>query len=210
MMTMRSFYHFCGHLGDHWRQRWYGWKASRLSGMTEKAVIWPASTRAQVPIRFGGAGSVVLEEDVSLGYRPAPRIGSGEILLQARGRARIRIGRGTAMSNNISLVAMDSIDIGEKCLIGDLVTIMDSDFHRVDPAERWQGSDPAAGVRIGNNVWLGSRVIVLKGVMIGDNTVVAAGAVVVRSLPANVVAAGVPAKVIRELAGRSGPGVGAD
>ena len=209
-MTMRSFYHFCGHLGDHWRQRWYGWKASRLSGMTEKAVIWPASTRAQVPIRFGGTGSVVLEEDVSLGYRPAPRIGSGEILLQARGRARIRIGRGTAMSNNISLVAMDSIDIGEKCLIGDLVTIMDSDFHRVDPAERWQGSDPAAGVRIGNNVWLGSRVIVLKGVMIGDNTVVAAGAVVVRSLPANVVAAGVPAKVIRELAGRSGPGVGAD
>ena len=122
------------------------------------------------------------------------------LLLPTRGQGRIRMGRGTPMSNNISMIATESIEIKEKCLIGDLVTIMDSDFHRLDPAQRWQGSDPSAPVRLGRNVWLGSRVVVLKGVSIGDNTVVAAGAVVSKSLPPNVVAVGVPARVmIREL-----------
>lgn len=52
---------------------------------------------------------------------------------------------------------------------------------------------------IGSNVWLGSRVMVFKGVTIGENTVVAAGSVVTKSLPANVIAAGVPERVIREI-----------
>lgn len=77
--------------------------------------------------------------------------------------------------------------------------IMDSDFHDLDPATRHSGTGGALPVQIGNNVWLGSRVIVQKGVSIGDNSVIAAGAVVTRPVPANVVAGGNPARVIREL-----------
>lgn len=201
MSTIRSLYHSACLAAEGLRQRWHRWQACTAAGLSDAAVHWPSTVLAQVPIRFGVSGAVVLEENVCLGYRPAPRIGSGEILLQTRGQGKIRIGRGTAMSNNISIIATESIEIGEKCLIGDLVTIMDSDFHRLDPAERWQGSDPAGPVRLGRNVWLGSRVLVLKGVSIGDNTVVAAGAVVSKSLPPNVLAAGVPARVIRELKG---------
>jgi maltose O-acetyltransferase len=94
---------------------------------------------------------------------------------------------------------MKSVVIGVGCQIGDLVTIFDCDFHEVTPSTRNQSPGEIAPVVIGANVWLGSRVIVLKGVKIGDNTVVAAGSVVTKSLPSNVIAAGVPAKVIREI-----------
>ena len=56
-----------------------------------------------------------------------------------------------------------------------------------------------APIRIGSRVWIGAGVVITKGVTIGDNSIVAAGAVVTRDIPANVIAAGVPAKVIREI-----------
>ena len=57
----------------------------------------------------------------------------------------------------------------------------------------------AAPIRIGRRVWIGANVVITKGVTIGDNSVIAAGAVVTRDIPANVVAGGVPAKVIKEI-----------
>lgn len=168
-----------------------------LSGGT---IDWHVTASAAVPIRVDGTGQVRIGERVNLGYVPAPRLGSGEILLQARGKdSYISIGRHTVTSNNIAVVAMISIEIGENCQIGDLVTIYDSDFHAVNPASRKKSTGEVAPVTIGNNVWLGSRVMVLKGVTIGDNTVVAAGSIVTKSLPPNVVAAGIPAKVVREI-----------
>lgn len=137
---------------------------------------------------------------MKLGYRPAPRFGNGEILLQARSKnSLIRIGAGCSTSNNLSIICRQAVEIGERALIGDCVSIFDSDFHPINPLTRWEGNDEPQPVSIGRNVWLGSRVLVLKGVSIGDNTVVAAGSIVTKSLPANVIAGGVPAKVLREL-----------
>lgn len=170
---------------------------SRLSGGT---LQWSSSSSAAVPVRIDGAGHVKIGDSVMLGYLPAPRLGSGEILLQARASgSKIKIGARTAFSNNVSIVAMKLVLIGEGCQIGDLVTIFDCDFHEINPATRNRSVGETAPVSIGNNVWLGSRVMVLKSVTIGDNSVIAAGAVVTKSLPANVIAAGVPAKVIREI-----------
>jgi acetyltransferase-like isoleucine patch superfamily enzyme len=85
-------------------------------------------------------------------------------------------------------------------LIGANCRIYDTDFHPVDFQERRSGARPkTAPVAIGNDVWLGAGATVLKGVTIGDRTVVAAGAVVVADLPSDVVAGGVPAKLIRTL-----------
>jgi maltose O-acetyltransferase len=71
--------------------------------------------------------------------------------------------------------------------------------HPVDPVMRRDKLEAAEPITIGDNVWLGGGVIVGPGVTIGDNTVVGAGSVVVKDLPANVVAVGNPARVVREI-----------
>ena len=151
-------------------------------------------------MRCDGQGTVTIGDNVVLGYRPAARIGNGEILLQARGQSSlISIGAGTITSNNISIVAMVRIEIGEGCQVGDLVSIMDCDFHEINPTTRNRSSGRTSPVCIGNNVWLGSRTTVLKGVTIGNNSVIAAGSVVTKGIPANCIAGGNPAKVIRNI-----------
>ncbi|MDA0646774.1 MULTISPECIES: sugar O-acetyltransferase [Nonomuraea] len=109
---------------------------------------------------------------------------------------------------NFGLVALDvaSITIGDDVQIGTNVQLM-TPTHPVDPDLRRAKWESAAPITIGDNVWLGSGVIVLAGVTIGENAVVGAGAVVTRDLPPNVVAAGNPARVIRTIE-HTGPGAG--
>ena len=71
--------------------------------------------------------------------------------------------------------------------------------HAVDPEQRKAGIEIAKPITIGNNVWIGAGSTVLAGVTIGDNTVIGAGSVVKKSIPANVIAVGVPCKVLREI-----------
>lgn len=101
---------------------------------------------------------------------------------------------------NFGLVALDvaPITIGDDVQIGPNVQLL-TPTHPLDAEERrakWEGARP---ITIGDNVWIGGGAIVLAGVSIGENTVVGAGAVVTRDLPANVVAVGNPARVVREL-----------
>ncbi|MGA9451194.1 MAG: acyltransferase [Verrucomicrobiia bacterium] len=153
-----------------------------------------------VPVMGGGEGTIQVGDHTNLGFRLAGRLGSGEILLQARTpEAEIVIGRDNWLNNNTSLCAVQSIRIGDLCRIGDFVAIMDADFHEINPATRDRSAGVIKPVRIGNNVWIGSRVMVLKGASIGDNSVIAAMSVVTSAIPANCVAAGVPAKVIRKI-----------
>ncbi|HBN83181.1 MAG TPA: maltose acetyltransferase [Clostridiales bacterium] len=71
--------------------------------------------------------------------------------------------------------------------------------HSIDPEQRKMGIEVAKPIVIGNNVWIGTGSIILAGVTIGDNTVIGAGSVVKKSIPANVVAVGVPCKVLRKI-----------
>ena len=151
-----------------------------------------------VPVRGDGLGSVVIGKQNSFGCPVAIRMGKGDILLQARARnAEISIGESNEFSNNIAIVANERITIGDRCRIGDQVVILDCDFHEVAPETRNRSHGLSAPVTIGNNVWLGSRVMVLKGVTIGDNSVISAMSIVNKSIPANCVAAGFPARVVR-------------
>lgn len=101
---------------------------------------------------------------------------------------------------NFGLIALDvgRIDIGADVQIGPNVQLL-TPTHPVDPEPRRAKWESAAPIRIGDNVWLGGGVIVCPGVSIGENTVVGAGSVVTRDLPADVVAAGNPSRVIRIL-----------
>jgi maltose O-acetyltransferase len=101
---------------------------------------------------------------------------------------------------NFGLMALDvaTIVIGNDCQIGPNVQLLtpthplDSDARR----DKWEGAEP---ITIGDNVWLGGGVIVLPGVTIGENSVIGAGSVVTKDVPANVLAVGNPARVIRQL-----------
>jgi maltose O-acetyltransferase len=101
---------------------------------------------------------------------------------------------------NFGLVALDvaEITIGDDVQIGPNVQLL-TPVHPVEPEPRRNKLEAAKPISIGDNVWLGGGVIVCPGVTIGENTVVGAGAVVPRDLPANVVAVGNPARVIREI-----------
>ena len=158
------------------------------------------TTTFSVPVRCQGQGSLNLGARNVLGYRGAARLGTGEILIQPRAPAsEIIIGEGNSFNNNVSIVANERILIGNHCLIGDMVAIYDCDFHELAPGTRNRSHGQTAPVTVEDNVWLGSRVVVLKGVTIGQNSVVGAVSVVTRSVPPNTIVAGIPAKVIGSL-----------
>ena len=180
------------------KSEWYLQCFLRLEMGRHKSLVVGKHVRFNVPVRAAGQGSLIIRDRNSFGYLPAPRLGSGEILLQARSPdATIVIGEANAFSNNVSIVANKQIIIGDRCAVGDCVTIYDCDFHEINPVTRYHSEGLTKPVIIGNNVWLGSRVMVLKGVSIGDNSVVAAGSIVTKPIPNDCISAGNPAKVIR-------------
>ena len=112
--------------------------------------------------------------------------------------SQIRIGARTFA--NFGLVALDvaAITIGDDVQIGPNVQLLTA-THPLEPQPRRDKWEAAQPITIGDNVWLGGGVIVCPGVTIGADTVVGAGSVVTRDLPAGVVAVGSPARVLREL-----------
>lgn len=107
--------------------------------------------------------------------------------------AEITIGDNCGFSGTV-IGAFNSITIGDHVKCGANTLITDSDWHLDDP--RSGGSKP---IIIEDNVWLGEGVKILKGVTIGQNTMIGAGSIVVKNIPNNVIAAGNPCKVIRKL-----------
>jgi acetyltransferase-like isoleucine patch superfamily enzyme len=150
------------------------------------------TVRLRVRVMFKGAGSVAIGAHATLGDRDAGLPGA-PILLNSRHRESVvSIGRDTRLANGVELTALERIGVGEGCLIGAGGRMIDGDFHGVAPGERsWEGAK--AGVEIGDHVWIGMGVMVLKGVRIGNEAVIGAGSVVTKDVPAGAVAAGNPA-----------------
>ena len=101
------------------------------------------------------------------------------------------------MNHGVNISVFDRVSIGDKVYISENVTIRDSDNHMLIYEGR-TNNVTTAPIVIGNNVWIGMNCTILKGVTIGDGVVIAAGAVVTRDIPAGCLAAGCPAKVIKE------------
>ena len=106
----------------------------------------------------------------------------------------IRIGDRVFLNYGVSISAHQRVEIGDACQVGSYVCMMDNDYHQVE--DRSQPGE-SAPIVLENNVWLGVRAIVLRGVTIGKNAVVGAGSVVTRDIPPDVLAAGAPARVVR-------------
>lgn len=110
----------------------------------------------------------------------------------------LHVGPRTFANYNLTALDVAEIRIGADCQIGPNVQLL-TPTHPVAPTPRRDKLEAARPITIGDNVWLGGGVIVGPGVTIGDNTVVGAGSVVVRDLPADVLAVGNPARVVRPI-----------
>ena len=124
--------------------------------------------------------------------------------------AQLIIGAGSGFSGTV-IGAGVSIVIGKNVLCGANTTITDTDWHHIPVSKRQDNeSIPCAPISIGNDVWLGMNVVVLKGVSIGDGTIVASNSVVTKDLPAGTICGGMPARVLRHLTAEELAGMGED
>jgi len=121
--------------------------------------------------------------------------------LRANWGRHTHFGRQVYANFNLTLVDDTHIFIGDCVLIGPNVTIATA-AHPIEPELRRQAAQFNVPVHIGNNVWIGANSVVLPGVTIGENSVIGAGSVVTRDIPANMVAVGNPCRVMREISER--------
>lgn len=112
------------------------------------------------------------------------------------GMGRITIGSYCLICPGVRISSGSQITIGDNCMMASGVYITDADWHGIYDRAGFGRTLP---VSISDNVWIGDRAMICKGVGIGENSIIGAGSVVVNSIPANVIAAGNPARVLREL-----------
>jgi acetyltransferase-like isoleucine patch superfamily enzyme len=164
------------------RRRWLTPTGRRLK-LDGIAFIGP-----QVRLQIGKQASVRLGRWSWIGRGTKIRCHEGEV----------RIGAKTVMGEECTISAYQHVSIGEQCIVADRVMLIDFD-HAVTEVERpirVQGIYKR-DVRVGNNVWIGYGAQILRGVTVGDNSIIGASAVVSRDVPANAVVAGIPARIVR-------------
>ncbi|HMC93423.1 MAG TPA: acyltransferase [Polyangia bacterium] len=123
----------------------------------------------------------------------------GVIRLERGDGGVIRIGAGTTFNQvGLSMHEAGEINIGRDCMFSTDIHMDPSDMHPIFDRATGERLNPAQDINIGDHVWLGTRVLVLKGARIGSGTIVGAGSIVSGTLPGDVLAVGSPAKVVRE------------
>ena len=98
---------------------------------------------------------------------------------------RLKIGNGCFFNNNCSVNSLESVEIGDNCIFGENVHIYDHNHNYIGNSLISEAGFKTSPVRIGNNVWVSSNAVILKGVTIGDNSVIGAGVIVYKDVPSN-------------------------
>lgn len=123
------------------------------------------------------------------------------VWLTAPDQARIRIGAGSFLNMGVMVAAMELVEIGDHCMFANGCFVTDGN-HRFDDPDKpvpWQGFTTKGPTRIGDNVWCGANVVITSGVTIGERAVIGANSVVTSDVPAFSIAAGAPAKVLKQI-----------
>ena len=173
------------------------WKYQLLSTCTRVS----GSPIRRQPLLLIGPGQIAIGDGVQFGWETSEGFHTGYCHVEASTPdASVEIGDHAEINNNVFIKSEGpGVAIGANALLGSRIVIYDSDFHELDPRRR-RGGTPAMGrVELGENVFIGDRVMILKDVTIGAHSVVGAGSVVTSSIPSGVIAVGNPARVVREL-----------
>jgi acetyltransferase-like isoleucine patch superfamily enzyme len=169
-----------------WRRWQYQWWTWRFQQCCERI---GAHLEVQGPCRIGGDGVIELGDNCVIRSHAA-----NQVEITAGSGARIGIGNRVFLNQGVRLACTTEILIGDRCQIGDESVLLDTDYHGVGPMPAKR-----APICLESDVWLATRVIVLRGVTIGRGSVIGAGSVVTHSIPAYSFAAGMPARVIKRL-----------
>ena len=154
-------------------------------------------------IRVYGRGLIQIGDRVRInsGQRYNPIGGDTTVILNSSANGRIVIGEDSGLSN-CTIVSRESVTIGKNVRIGGSTHIYDTDFHAISFEDRiLQGDENTQNkpVRIEDGVFIGSSVIILKGVTVGAHSVIGAGAVVTKDIPAGEIWAGNPARFVKKI-----------
>lgn len=173
----------------------------RVRTYFEKQIKFELSKDISVrqPTYFLGSGTIKIGKGVLFGIPSGGYYRKHVTELVVRQGAILEVGAGCKFNNNLFISSWLSIRIGEDCLFGHNCEISDADGHEIHPLRRKSYPGQLGEVVIGNNVWLGHNCKILMGSEIGDNSIVAAGAVVKGIFPDNVIIGGVPARIIKHL-----------
>lgn len=152
------------------------------------------------PLLLKGKGTIRFGRNVQIGVIASPYFYSHYSYIEARKEnSQVIIGNNVSINNAFSAVAFSKIEIKNDVLIGVNCSILDNDAHDLSPVNRNNDNIKTADILIDDNVFIGNNVTILKGVTIGRNSVIGNGSIVTKNIPENVVAAGNPAQVIRNL-----------
>lgn len=177
-------------------------KVINYFNLKRKHVIYDKSLKINGRIRLYGRGRIIIGKNVrinsSLGSNPT----GGDVctILSTAPGATLEIGENSGISN-CAIISRVHIKIGKNVKIGTSVKIYDTDFHSIDPRERIYGNDEcnSKAIEIKDGAFIGGHSIILKGVTIGENSIIGAGSVVTKSVPDNQIWAGNPARFIKEV-----------
>lgn len=193
----------------------------KLTGFIEKAFTYYYLKKNGVETQYGYVkliglpiirkhpfSSIIIEKGVTIVSNTKGNIlgiNHPTILATLHQDAKIKIGKGSGLSG-ASLVAVDSISVGENVGVGANCNIFDSDFHAVDSESRKEQKGVAdirkakyAPIKIGDNVFIGIGVYILKGVTVESDTIIGAGAIVTKDIKSKTVVGGNPAKFIKKI-----------
>lgn len=179
--------------------------AVREGRITPRSLAVTAATVAWARLRWGVSlpgtphmhhlpPRLLLEGSVTIGRDLRTMAGQARPQIAVRPEGTLILGDHVFINQGALVNCGLSVTIGDNTLIADFAVVSDDDEHSLD-----SGPIRREPVVIGANVWIGRNALVLPGVTIGDNTVIGAGSIVTKDIPANVVAVGAPAKVVRQL-----------
>ena len=176
--------------------------SGRIYSAVDRELLAELGEVREVIHRYNSLAPSLLEERLSILKSLLGSIGDEGIIINQPffcdyGK-QIRVGKRFFANFHFTVLDEAPVTIGDDCFIGPNVSIYTA-CHSTDPVERNSRREWAEPVTIGDNVWIGGSVTILPGVSIGDNVTIGAGSVVTHDIPADVVAAGNPCRVIRKL-----------
>jgi acetyltransferase-like isoleucine patch superfamily enzyme len=183
-----------------WAQKWRWYERNALP-WNRARIHWELMRRgafARFPVH-GNVLEALLDGRLQIGRDTLLEPG---VWITVPAPGQIRIGAGSFLNLGVMVAALELVEIGDHCMFANGCFVTDAD-HRFDDLTQpitWQGFTSKGPTRVGDNVWCGANVVITSGVTIGERCVIGANSVVTRDLPAFSIAAGAPAKVLREIA----------
>ncbi len=149
-------------------------------------------------VRIYGRPALNIRGTLRVGDRTRIVSAVATVQIDVEPNATMEIGELVFINYGCSLGATQLIRIGPRCSLGSHVMMIDNDFHSLEP-ERRNVRPPSAPIILEENVWIGARAIVMRGVTIGAHSVIGAGSIVTQDIPPRSLAVGVPARVVRSI-----------